>query len=135
MSVLKNKEYVFLRSDDSLNIYPNNQPHHFTTHLNSPLLLSEGCKVGLVEFYSPQKRSGELCIQSSICCESSSGASAMSLLRIIYPEAKKFMQFNPIYYIPLRYNEIKDVEIYITDRDGKACSFLNDPVSLTLCFK
>ena len=135
MSVLKNKEYVFLRSDDSLNIYPNNRPHHFTTHLNSPLLLSEGCKVGLVEFYSPQKHSSELCIQSSICYESSLSASATPVMRIIYPGAKTFMQFNPIYYIPLRYTEIKDVEIYITDRDGKACSFLNEPVSLTLCFK
>ena len=135
MSVLKNKEYVFLRSDDSLNIYPNNQPHHFTTHLNSPLLLSEGCKVGLVEFYSPQKRSGELCIQSNICYESPLSASAMSVMRIIYPGVKTYMQFNPIYYIPLRYREIRDIEIYITDRDGKACSFLNDPVSLTLCFK
>ena len=135
MSVLKHKEYVFLRSDDSLNIYPNNHPHHFTTQLNSPLLLGEGSKVGLVEFYSPQKHGGELCIQTNICYESSMRASAASVLRIIYPGVQKYMQFNPIYYIPLCYSEIKDIEIYITDRDGKACSFLNEPLSLALCFK
>ena len=42
----KSKQYVFLRSDDSSDVYPNNKAYHFKTHLNSPLAVRGGWSGG-----------------------------------------------------------------------------------------
>ena len=134
----KSKKYVFLRSDDSSDVYPNNKAYHFKTHLNSPLVVREGCKVGVSEFHSPDDLSQlktEMCIHSNICEESVLRSKEQSVLRILYPKSNTNISFNPIYYMHTRYSEIRDIEIYITDIHNNFCTFLKKPLSLTLCFK
>ena len=90
MSQDKSKKYVFLRSDDSLDVYPSNMAYHFKTHLNSPVVVRDGCEVGLSEFHCVDDLSGlqtELCIHSNICEKSVLQTKDQSVLRIIYPEA------------------------------------------------
>ena len=51
MSQDKSKTYVFSGSDDSVDVYPSNTAYHFKTHLNSPLVVREGCEVGVSDFH------------------------------------------------------------------------------------
>lgn len=137
MSISTFRTYAYIRSDDSNDIYHNNSPFRFTVQLNSPLLLRKDSKVGVIEFSYPddQDLKEELYIQSNICQDSIVGANALPVLRVVYPQGKRHFMFNPTYYIPVRYSEITHLEIYITDRHNNLCTYLNKPLTLTLCFK
>ena len=110
MSQDKSKKYVFLRSDDSADVYPSNTAYHFKTHLNSPMVVRQGCEVGLSEFHCVDDLSGlqtELCIHSNICKESVLQTKDQSVLRIIYPEANTHINFITCVHILMKYVILK----------------------------
>jgi hypothetical protein len=46
------EKYIFLRSNDSLNYFPDNKPHDFRIHLENPIDLHGYWKMGICEFFT-----------------------------------------------------------------------------------
>jgi len=118
-----------------MDVYPLNKPWNFKVQLSSPLIVKDGCRVGVAEVHCSDDLKREMHILSNICEESRVGINARAIMRIVHPQADQWIRFNPIYYVSTRYSEIRDIEILITDKHGHFYTVLKKPLSVTLCFK
>ena len=135
-----------MRSDESDNYFPTNQPYKFKVHLDTPLTLEGFWKVALIELNAtidssksrPKKDvSDRLIISSSLCKESILHGHEKPVLRAIWKTSNKGWHcvFETPIYLPLKKLEIREFDIYIyTDTDQPA-SFLKSPVTITLELK
>jgi len=130
--------YVILRSDRSSTYFPENKPFRLKSHLNAPILLEGMWKVALIEADITISLSKDDAIywHSSICQESIVEGEKKPLLRrlILNGPGDWTTLVDLPHYIPVNTKELYDIDIYITDRDGKQASFLNQPSTLTLHF-
>lgn len=46
------EKYIFVKSSDCLNYYPDNKPYNFKIHLENVIDLHGYWKIGITEFYS-----------------------------------------------------------------------------------
>jgi hypothetical protein len=126
--------YITLHSDDSLLFYPDNKANHFRVELDAPIHLDNRWMVGLCDIHMESTKEMDFYICSTICQESYVGSGKMALLRRIYSQSKEAI-FSNVYYIPIRLEELKTVDIYIKDNQNKCTSFVKGRVVLTLHFK
>jgi len=79
----------------------------------------------------------EFFVYSDICQDSFIGASERPLLRRVFYEdtdQNNIVYDNP-YYVPIKFREIQQIYVYISDCNGQDASFLKDKVTVTLHFK
>ena len=135
---------VYIRSNESNHLFPENKPWHFKIHLKSPLVLKENGSVSLLEFQATASKSRNLYstnqtlfVFSNICSESIIDGEKKPLLRrVSMIKMRKWESiFNSPIYLSTNVNELFEFEIYIKDLQGHDASFLQDPVQLTLHIK
>lgn len=119
--------------------FPNNKPFHFKSRFNSPLNLEGKWKVALIEadIRSSHSKEESIYLYSSICNDSIVEGEKQPLLRrlsSVLPGDWNSI-FDSPHYILINSQELYDIDIYITDRDGNLASFLNQPSTITLHFK
>lgn len=133
--------YAIVSSDSSLQYFPQNKSYHFKVHLNTPLTLEGIWKVALMEASvstsKPLKVSKPLCMYSNICGESIVNGEKEPLLRKLYSKSSTNWDviFETGHYMPLKINNITDIDIYITTVEGVLASFLDQTSRITLHFK
>lgn len=133
--------YAIVSSDSSLQLYPENKAYHFKCHLNTHLHLEGVWRVALLEANVSAKKQMKtlkpLCVYSNICGESIVDGDQEPLLRKLQANSPNNWDviFEAGHYMPLKINNIADIDIYITTREGVLASFLDQPSSVTLHFK
>lgn len=133
--------YAIVSSDSSLHLYPENKAYHFKCHLNTPLHLEGVWRVALLEANVSAKKQMKtlkpLYVYSNICGESIVDGDQEPLLRKLQVSSSNNWDviFEAGHYIPLKINNIADIDIYITTKEGVLASFLDQPSSVTLHFK
>lgn len=152
------EKYMFVKSGDSLEFYSDNKPYDFKVHLDPILRLDGYWKVGLTEFFNysydnvqackserapslltdtKQYQSKVLYLYSNVCDFSSVNGREKPLLRIVHydDEFQWNSKFDPVYYVPLRVNELSDIHFSIKDENGSLATFLLSDTWVTLHFK
>jgi len=127
---------MVVNSDANLNLYPENRPFKFCTYLQTPLVLKSKWKVAIIDIKLSQgQQSQDLYVHSDICDETIVDGSAQPLLKRICANTTAYTEFKHLNYVSVTKNEIRDIEFYITDIQGRLASVVNESVSLTLHFK
>ena len=128
-----------MSSDKAVEYFPNNKAYKFTSHLNTPLILNGIWRVALVEadITSNFSKTDPIYLSSNICGESIVDGEQKPLLRRL--TAVDMGNWTTVldtpHYVPVRINEIYDIEIYITDSQNHIASFLDNTSTVTLHFK
>lgn len=145
------EKYIFVKSSDTVNYYPENKPYDFRVHLDNALNLHGYWKIGVSEFFtltSPKKTVIDkttskpvttlnlkpLFVFSNICDFSSVNGREQPLLRIIQPDPSYGWneKFYPIYYIPIKITDLTYLHLYLKDDNGLPATFIDFDVWATL---
>lgn len=136
------EKYIFVRSSESREFYPENRPYDFKIHLDNTLDLHGYWKIGIAEFFtlsSTQKTvidkstskhvttfyHKSLFVYSDVCDFSSVNGHQEPLLRVIQSDPsygwndKSF----PVYYIPLKVTKLSNLHLYLRDDTGSLATF------------
>lgn len=133
--------YALVSSDSSLQYFPQNKVYHFKCHLNTSLNLEGLWKVALLEANISTSKSPKtfkpLYVYSNICEESIVDGDKQPILRKLPGDShgtrNSFFEMGR--YMPVKINNIEDIDIYITTREGVLASLLDQPTTITLYFK
>lgn len=133
--------YAIVSSSSSLQYFPQNKAYHFQCHLNTTLNLEGIWKVALLEASVSTSKSlktrKSICVYSNICGESIVNGDREPILRKL--QANSLSNWDIIFetgqYMPVKTNNITDIDIYITTEEGLLASFLDQTSSFTLHFK
>ncbi len=129
--------YMVLRSDQSLDYYPNNKPYHFKAKLQQNIELPGKWKIALLEIalreQSTASSKEELYIYCNLCGESVINGSNAPLLRRVVVPSRKNTIFTSCYYIPVVKSEVNEIEIIVKDSHGVPVGkLLQQPVTLVI---
>ena len=107
--------HVFLSSEDSTGIFPENSPSDFTVLLPERIRLAEGKWLcGLLSVHIPTRsEKNPLFICSDICSESVTGEYKLPVLARIFGTSTKP---NNILFIPVKKRELSSIRIYIKEK-------------------
>ena len=131
------EHYLYVSSEDSLDFYPDNTPHHFKIHLRNPLQWRGFWKTGLIEFHAASTGhvtsktiktvdSEMLYVFCKVGKESMVHGQQLPVLRKMHYnmlEDVNYVYESPI-YVPVKKEEVYDLEFVIKMKNG--C----DPVSV-----
>lgn len=144
------EKFIFAKSSDSSEYFPDNKDYDFKIHLDRSINLQGYWKVGITEFFttaSPTKTSMDknskpitifnrkpVYVYTNICSFSSVHGQEQPLLRIIHADASYGWndKFDSVYYFPVRVPEISDIHIYLKDDTGSPATFIDSDVWVTL---
>lgn len=146
------EKYIFLRSNDSLNYFPDNKPYDFKIHLENAIDLHGYWKIGICEFFTLATKKKKTIIDqetsksikilinkpvfvySNVCDFSTVGGQEQPLLRVIQadPSYGWNEKFYPVYYIPLRVKNLSDIHMYLKDDTHSPATFIDSEVWMTL---
>lgn len=145
------EKYIFVKSDECRDYYPENKPYDFKIHLDNALDLQGFWKIGITEFFtlSSTKKTvidaltskpittfqhKSLFVYSKVCDFSSVNGHQQPLLRIIQADPSYGWndKFYPAYYIPLRVTHLSDLHLYLRDDIHLPATFINSDVWITL---
>ena len=130
--------YIHLQSGDPRAYFPGNKASRFTTKLPETLHLEGRWKVALCGISYPKMRNPtKMTVCGDMCGETIVGEKRLPLLRIIDAKKKNSLSFNPVYYMPVRVQEMDRISIEINTADtGEEMEFpTNGTTSCTLHFK
>ena len=128
-----------MSSDKSLEFFPHNKPCTFKSHLSAPLLLEGTWRIALVEadIACSLSKSDAIYLYSDICGESIVDGEQQPLLRRI-PATSVGNWLTVVetpFYVPIKNNNIYDIDINITTVQGDLAAFLDQPSTITLHLK
>lgn len=130
---------MVLKSTDSKAYYPQNQTWNFRVRLPRSLPLKGYWTVELTEIsilrVESTKFQNEIYVYCSLCDDSIVGDQLLPLLRRVYIEKTGNAIFLRPYRIPLRFNDLRDVHVYIKDSQGRDASFLAEELTVTLVLR
>ena len=138
---MSGERYIYVKSGESDDYFPDNRLHHFKVYLKLPLYLDGLWKVALVQFHatekSKSKASAGLYIYSDLCGESIVKGEERPLLRRLEKNKESEWDYNidNPFYVPVRKKELRGFEIYIKQEDDADASELSQPVHLMLHLK
>ena len=118
---------LICRSDDNLDLFPLNNPWHFSVRLPSTYICSE---IALLDFdvesiISKHNNLVELYIHLNTCTESFVGNSTSNLLRrVLVSTTHPYTEVRRLVFIPVNTNELTYLDFTIRDRKGVYASFL-----------
>jgi len=131
--------YVTISSNKSLEYFPHNTAYKFSSHLNSPLFLNGHWRVALVEtdISSNISKAESIYLYSNVCGESIVDGEQKPLLRRLSAISMGNWSniFEVPHYVPVKVNDIYNIDIYITDGQNHLASFIDIPSTVTLHFK
>lgn len=129
---------MVLKSTDSLSVYHNNRPDDFRVRLPRPLPLTGEWTVELTEFCNTNIKSTpdkEMFVYCSACDDSFVGERQKPLLRRLVLENNQNVIFLRPYRVPLRINDLRDIHVYIRDKNDNNVSLLIGESTVTLVFR
>ena len=92
---------MVINSQQCMNVFPDNKPYRFVTHLKLQLSLNGVWKVALIDIKIPQNNhrfeEKDLYIFSNMCGESIVDGVSQPLLRRIYPSSSEFDYYSFIH--------------------------------------
>ena len=138
---MSRERYIYVKSGESYNYFPDKRLYHFKVYLKLPLYLDGLWKKALVQFQATEKSKSKasvgLYIYSDLCGESIVKGEERPLLRRLEKNKKSKWDYNidNPFYLPVRKKELRDFEIYIEQDDNADASDLSKPVHLTLHLK
>ena len=106
--------YLFLNSNDSKSLHPDNKPFNFTVELPTPLELRGDWKCALAEISYPKSIRRELYVYCDICEYSYIADGYKPILRIV----KSGDIYNQLFYQPITTSLVSRIKIYIKDETG-----------------
>lgn len=108
-----NEYYLFISSEDSKDLYPNNNWFDFTVELPQDLNVLGKWEVAILDIFlsGPVRSSMNLC--SDLCVESYSQGSFSPVLRNIPQSSKGYISYPIGFYFELIRNNIKRFRIYM----------------------
>jgi hypothetical protein len=102
--------YLFLRSDDSKDVYPLNSPTDFTVDLPEPVDVTGFIALCEID-YRPSQKNKDIYVFCDWCHGSCVDAKILPLLRVVdKPEA-----FSKVYYLPVRLQRSRQIRIYMRE--------------------
>ena len=123
--------YLFLNSNDSKSLHPDNSPFNFTVELPTPLELHGDWKCALAEISYPKSIRRELYVHCDICEYSYIADSYKPILRIV----KSGDIYNQLFYQPITTSLVSRIKIYIKDETGNEPSVDVESLRCTLKIK
>lgn len=129
---------MVLKSTDSLSVYHNNRPDDFRVRLPRPLPLTGDWTVELTEFCNTNIKSTpdkEIFVYCSACDDSFVEERQKPLLRRLVLENNQNVIFLRPYRVPLRINDLRDIHVYIRDKNDNNVSLLIGESTVTLVFR
>lgn len=127
-----------VRSFESKNLFPTNEPYDFTVVLPKALALQGNWTVELSEIYATKTNKStkkEIFVFCDICDTSVVGGQYRPLVRHVVLDSNMNQIFPIPYPIPLRIQEIEKLHLDIRDKDNNPATFLDGKVTLTLIFR
>ena len=106
--------YLFLNSNDTKSLHPNNSQFNFTVELPTPLELHGNWKCALAEISYPKSIGQELYVYCDICEYSYIADGYKPILEIV----KDGDIYNQLFYIPITNPFVSRIQIYIKDQTG-----------------
>ena len=130
---------MVIKSTDSPQYHPSNQPDSFRVHLPKPLILNGVWTVSLLEFsldpgQTKQRGLPEIFVCSDICEDTIVGEREMPLIRRVYLDKQNIIYQYP-YEVPIKLGQFQDVHVYIKDAKNAPASFLSGEVTVTLLLR
>ena len=135
--------YLFLSSEDSKDLYPQNTPQDFTVQLPERIQLTGEWTLALVEIEYPTSFSrnppASLWFEVDLCETSIVGDRKLPVLRrlpvtSIPNNETKRLTFDPLLHLPIRQYDFDKVHIHIKEPTGLPASFADGLSSCTLQF-
>jgi len=131
--------YITMSSDKSLEYFPHNKAYKFKSHLSAPLLLEGTWRIALVEadIACTLSKTSAIYLYSDICGESIVDGEQRPLLRRL-PATSVGNWLTVVetpFYVPIKNNNIYDIDVNITTDQGDIASFLDQPSTITLHLK
>jgi len=135
--------HLYLSSEDSKDLYPNNKPSSFVVQLPKTICLKGMwmCALCEVQYNHEAARSHEnIYICSDLCEGSIVGKRMFPVLRQVFTKGKKSRrltqeQYSQLYYVKVTKEEFNTITIHIKDRNGDEVSFLTQELNCILHFK
>ena len=131
--------YLYVTSQSSDDIYPNNDPSHFRLSLPQLIKLEGTWFISLVDIDLPKLKENYkpsyLVISSSACTPSFYENSLRPVLQRFYfgeVRSGRPLRFDPPRYVMVNSESIHSLEFRITDDEGEKPSFKPGKVSCTL---
>lgn len=129
MDILQTK-YIYLSSQDSLDIHPNNKWYDFTVKLSSIIDLHGRWSCALMDI-DYENVNHELYVYTDICHYSYVLDGQFPLLRRVYSP----VEFINPYFINIIHSQIGSIRIYIRDRKGEIPNISITRLTCTLQFR
>jgi hypothetical protein len=113
--------YVFLSSEDSHELYPDNTANYFTVNFKKSIQLNGDWSVGLAHMKCQFESVPSIAhIECDICGESYISNAYRPLLNVVYPKFRKYVNhFTNVLYMPVTTNVFNKITISI--REGGTC--------------
>lgn len=134
--------YAIVSIDSSLQYFPQNKAYHFKCHLNTSLNLEGLWKGALLETNISTSKSLKifkpLYVYFNICGESMVDGDKRPILRKLPGDSHGTWDdtvFEMGHYMPVKINNIDNIDIYIMTTEGVLASFLDQPTIMTLHYK
>lgn len=140
--------YIHLQSNDSTDLYPENNSLSFTVQLPKRLHLQGPWAMALSELYLPPVQlegfnwtsTLPILICSPQCTPSVvRGSHAPLLRRLILNDQDQRegigLHFNPLYYIPIIQEDLDNIAVYLKTSTGQKLSFADKTLYCTLHLK
>lgn len=124
--------YMFLCSEDSKSVYPQNVPQDFMVQLPERVQLFGEWTVALLEVEYPtrfsHKKPTHLWFEMDLCDTSIVGEHRLPVLRRLPIDASKtnkvkHLTFDTLFYMPIRQYDFNSIHILITDHTRAPASF------------
>ena len=140
---MENQHYLYLSSENSLDVYPYNSPGNFYCKLPQPLQLQGHWEVALLQiqymnaYYAGTKTPRNLFVCTDICTESTLGSQKISVLKRVNNTNSAADQpieseINHVTYVSVQQENVDVLRIYIKDDAGKLVVFSQGPLLVTL---
>lgn len=129
---MENSFYVYLPSDSSASVYPDNTISQYRTYLPQRLLLDENWKVGLKQLIFPHKAQAangtsttgnNIFVYTNIVKASTVGQIKTNILAVTPYNDKGYYEPYTNVYHPVVLNDIHTINILIADQLGKPFKF------------
>ena len=124
-----NQIYLYIKSDDSLQFYPQNTPNDFTVELPEIINLKGKWAIALLDIYIKDTLTDPIYILTDICEQSVQNGNLNPILKVIYPDC---VHFSNLHYIPVKVSSLKRISIYIRGGSTGKDPILTNIVNLSL---
>lgn len=119
--------YIYLSSNGSKSVYPDNQVTSFRTRLSRPITLHGEYEIAVISLVFPEFRTGYkpvyVTLNSTLCENSFIDTSQGSVLARIFAPSNKYIEFAYPRYVRLNTQVLHVIDMDLLDSEGRPPSF------------